>query len=110
MSSIDRTSLEDLLALADTAVELFDEYGDANDILSANQKRLLRLRSCELADESWYVLIAEGGGWPTHAIGPFPDHDAAERHMLADKWRESWGSVASDPRDLRIIDPEEEQR
>ena len=54
-----------------------------------------------------YILIAEGGGWPTHAIGPFEDYDLAERYMLADKWRESWGSVTDDPRDLPVCRPED---
>lgn len=54
----------------------------------------------------FYVLIAEGGGWPTHAIGPFADLDEAERFIAADKWRESWGSVTTDPRNLKVIEPE----
>jgi hypothetical protein len=53
-----------------------------------------------------YILIAEGGGWPTHAIGPFDSFEMAETHMESDKWRASWGSITDDPRDLRLVVPE----
>lgn len=54
---------------------------------------------------NYYVLIAEGGGWPTHAIGPFDDEAEAEAYMEADKWRASWGSVSDDIRDLPVVAP-----
>lgn len=55
------------------------------------------------------ILIAEGGGWPTHAIGPFASDEDAERFLLRDKWRESWGSLAWEARGLPVIDPEDER-
>lgn len=56
-------------------------------------------------DGDYFILIAEGGGWPSHAIGPFDTHDDAEEYLAADKWRESWGSVTLDPRDLKVVPP-----
>lgn len=56
-----------------------------------------------------FVLIAEGGGWPTHAIGPFGTDADAERFIARDKWRESWGSIADNPRDLPVIAPEDDR-
>lgn len=53
------------------------------------------------------MLFAEGGGWPDHCVGPFWDYDTAEEYMLSGKWRESWGSVATDPRDLPVHVPQE---
>lgn len=58
-------------------------------------------------DEDFYVLFAEGGGWPDHCVGPFWDHDTAEEYMVSDKWRESWGSVTNDPRDLPVHVPDD---
>ena len=52
--------------------------------------------------------MTEGGGWPTHAIGPFATHQMAEWYIAADKWRESWGSVSTDPRDLEIFEPDDD--
>mgnify|MGYP000916052338 FL=1 len=57
----------------------------------------------------WYVLIAEGGGWPTHAIGPFETPEDAEIFIDADKWRQSWGGISTDVKDLRVIDPEDDR-
>lgn len=59
-------------------------------------------------DEDFYVLFAEGGGWPDHCVGPFLDYDTAEDYLLSDKWRESWGSVANDPRALPVHVPADE--
>lgn len=56
-----------------------------------------------------YVLIAEGGGWPTHAIGPFWTAEDADAFIARDKWRSSWGCVCDDPRDLPIIVPEDDR-
>lgn len=53
-------------------------------------------------DGTFYVLFAEGGGWPDHCVGPFFDFDAAEEYIASDKWRESWGSIDTDPRGLPV--------
>jgi hypothetical protein len=58
---------------------------------------------------AWFILIAEGGGWPTHAIGPFDDQPAAEEHLEADKWLASWGSVSEEPRNLPVYSPKVSQ-
>lgn len=63
----------------------------------------------ELGFESHYILIAEGGGWPTHAIGPLGSYEVAEAYMTKDNWRESWGGITTDPKDLKIIAPDQEE-
>lgn len=55
-----------------------------------------------------YVLIAEGGGWPELAIGPFDGIGNAEAYIAADKHRESWGSVSNEIRDLPVQSPEDD--
>lgn len=78
-------------------------YADGETITEALDA--VRAAVAAVEGEKHFILIAEGGGWPTHAIGPFDDEDTAEAFRVADKWRESWGSLATDPRDLAIDAP-----
>lgn len=80
-----------------------DEYGDS--FWTTLPEAVSYIVEVLALRENFYVLIAEGGGWPTHAIGPFYTFDRAEAYIAADKWRQSWGSVSTDPRDLNVEAP-----
>ena len=59
-----------------------------------------------LPDDEWYILVAEDGGWPDYAIGPFPDSGVADYYSTQSKFLQSWGSISMDRRDLRVEPPE----
>lgn len=58
-----------------------------------------------------YILIAEGGGWPDHAIGSFENDKEAQLYIDAApsylrKFLESWSAISYDIRDLTPEEPD----
>ncbi len=73
-------------------------YGDAADAIEN-----VAINRCP--DKHW-ILVAEGGGWPTAAVGPIPGMELTEELIEKSKHWQSWGTPSTDPRDLPVELPE----